>query len=182
MLTRARRWWSGGRAAWLADTSESPSSGRGFDAAKLNAGFPRGACHAAVTARAAHSRAVSAALRGPRQTLAVGSELARRARSAPHTAGHRLGDRDQVRSSGMPSSPVTRAPAAPHRSSIDPPGGISLGAHRKARTGRCQHARHGRGYRSQQEPAMVPGLRGRIGMRAHASPGQPGGSTGRART
>jgi hypothetical protein len=42
---------------------------------------------------------------------------------------------------GMPPpSPATRESAAPHRSSIDPPGDISLGPHRKARMGRCQHA------------------------------------------
>jgi hypothetical protein len=58
-----------------------------------------------------------------------------------------------------PSHPSRHARRA--ASIVDtPPGHISLGAHRKARIGRYQHARCGRGYRSQPEPATVPGAPG----------------------
>ncbi len=115
-----------------------------------------------VTAHAAHSRPVSAAPPCPRQTPAIPGERARRCRCAPHGPG-----------TGWATGASSTAAASLHlqyrraASIVDiPPGDISLGAHRKARIGRCQHARRGRGYRSQHEPATVPGVRGRIGMRA----------------
>jgi hypothetical protein len=77
------------------------------------AGFPAGSL---VTAHAAHSRPVSDAPPGRRQSLTVPGGRARRRTCAPHSARHEPSDGGKLPAGGLsPASTLT--PAAPHRSS-----------------------------------------------------------------
>jgi hypothetical protein len=157
-------WWHGGQRPGppeVADISENPGLGRCFDGGS-DAGLPPRRRWRRHTRRTAARCPLDHPARG--KNLAGPGKRARRSSCAPHGPGT---------TGRQGPAPHQRPPATLHTharraaSIVDiPPGHISLGAHRKARTGHCQHVRQGRGYRSQQEPATVPGVRARIGIRA----------------
>jgi hypothetical protein len=156
-------WWHGGERPvppGLADTSELRVQGAALTAARTR--LPLSRRWWRHTRRTASRCPLHHPARGRRRQYRVNAGDVAAVRCTGRVQAGRQGPAPQQRL----SPPSTRTPAAPHSIVDTPAGDISLGAHRKAWIGHCQHARRGRGYRSQQEPATVPKVRGRIGMRA----------------